>query len=277
MAVRFVSVDEIRAYSGISSDLINDADITEMIEDIEYQVEKYLNCDLTPVVRIESRDGNRKFNMFTDRSPLLSLRALTINDQVIDITSVKFHKTGKIEFLNSANTSNVRGFTGLQNKVFIKYVHGRVEYDKLVNTETTADSIVGTSIVLAVSSETGFLLDDWIEVSSFDGNTEYAQVTSTGANSITVDELSLTHLSGATVKRSQINLTIKRLIKLWVAIMAINRAVGQSFDEIVGYTMGEFQVQKGEPFTQFRESIIRFENQARDLMNSLRPTPGIMV
>jgi len=277
MAVRFVTPDECRSYSGISTDLINDADMTEMIKDIEYQVEKYLNCDLTPVVRIENRDGNRKFNMFTDRSPLLSLRALTINDQVIDITSVKFHKTGKIEFINSANISNTRGFTGLQNKVFIKYVHGRVTYDKLVNTETTANSIVGTSIALSVSSESGFMVDDWVEISSLDGNTEYAQVTVVASNTITVDELVLTHLSGATVKRSQINLTIKRLIKLWVAIMAINRAVGQSFDEITGYTMGEFQVQKGEPFTQFRESIIRFENQARDLMNSLRPTPGIMV
>jgi len=274
MAIRFVTVDECRAYSGVSDTLINDADMTEMIEDIEYQVEKYLNCDLTPVVKIENRDGNGKFVMFTNRAPLLSLRALTINGTAVDLTTIKFKKTGRIELLENSNTG---GFTWLRNKVLLKYVHGRVDYDKLTNTETDAASIVGTSIALSVLSESGFAVDDWVEISSFDGNTECAKITATDTGEITVDQLVLAHASGATVKRLQINLTIKRFIKLWVSIMAINRAVGQSFDEITGYTMGVFQVQKGEPFTQFRESIIRFENQAKDLMKSLRPTPGIMV
>lgn len=274
MAIRFVTVDQVRAYSGINESLIGNDDITEMIEDIEYQVEKYLNCDLTPQVKIENRDGNAKFVMFTKRAPLLSLRSLTINDQIVDLTTVKFTRTGRIELLNGSNTG---GFTSLRNKVFIKYVHGRVEYDKLINTETNAAASIGTGVEISVLSETGFAINDWIEISSLDGNTESARVTAIAAGKITVDQLVLDHVTGATVKRLQINLTILRLIKLWCSIMVINRAVGQSFDEITGYTMGVFQVQKGEPFTQFRESIVRFENQAKQIMESLRPTPGIVM
>ena len=274
MAPRFISADQARSYSGINIDLIDDDDMDEMIEDIEYQVEKYLNCDLTPVVRIETRDGNGKFVMFTDRSPLLSLRALQINDLDVDIENIVFKKTGRIELLSPSNTG---GFTRLKNKIFIKYVHGRVQYDKLVNTNTTALIEVGTTVDISITSETGFKLGDWVELASFDGNIEVSQITALESGQITVDQLVLDHLSGATVKRLQISPVILRLIKLWVSIMAINRAVGQSFDEITGYTMGVFTVQKGEPFTQFRESIIRFENQATELMNSLRPTPGIMV
>ena len=66
-------------------------------------------------------------------------------------------------------------------------------------------------------------------------------------------------------------------MKIWASIAAISRVVGESFDEITGYTMGEFQVQKGEPYTQWREAIVRLEQQAREIQQRLRPTPGILV
>ena len=41
---------------------------------------------------------------------------------------------------------------------------------------------------------------------------------------------------------------------LEVALMLFGREVGQSFDDITGYSLSELQVQKGEPFTQWREA-----------------------
>lgn len=274
MTARFVTVNEARVISGISETLINDSDMNDIIEDIEYQLEKYLNSDFTPHVEIDTRDGNFKRVIFTQRAPLLSLRGLTINDTIMDISLLDFNKGGQIRLLTESTFGT---FTGLRKKIFIKYVHGRVEWDKLTETTTSSDISVGTDVALTIGSEKGFSIGDWVEIKSFDGNTESSQITLVDTGTITVDELVFDHTSGALIRKLTINQAIKRLIKVWVGISAITRAVGQSFDEITGYTMGEFQVQKGEPFTQFRESIVRLESQAQQLLDSIRPTPGIII
>jgi len=276
MAIRFVTVAEARVVSGISSTLISDNDMTELIEDIEYQVESYLNCNLTPASEIDSSDGNAKPTSFTNRAPLLSLRELRINDVDVDITTVDFKKSGYIRLLFE-NGATEATFSRFRKKVFIRYVHGRVAWDKLTETTSTAALAVGTSVNIAVASETGFAVNDWIEIKSMDGNIEAARITATSSNQITVDELVFAHETSALIRLLKIDLKILRMIKVLVAIAAITRAVGQSFDEITGYSINEFQVQKGEPFTQFREAIIRFDQQAKDLFSKIRPTPGIVI
>lgn len=272
MALRFVTVSEIRLYTGLSIDLISDADLTDIGEDIEYQVEKFLNCSLTPTLEIESQDGNQKQTMFTNKAPLLSLRQLTIDGTAIDLENTHFERSGRIRLLSGSLT-----FTGEQNKVYLKYIHGRVAWDRLTSTTTTANTTNGTSVAIDVTSNTGFAIGNWIEISSFDGNKEVAQITAIPTGKITVDSLVLDHLSGATIRLLTIDNTIKRYIKIWTSIAAVTRAVGQSFDDITGYTMGEFSVQKGEPYTQFRETIQRLEDQARDIERKLRPIPGIQI
>lgn len=274
---RFVTVAEVRALSGVDSTLIDDSDMDEIISDIEYQTERTLNADLKPHVEIESRDGNNKPVMFTSRGPLLSLRALQIDgvDITIDTTTLDFKKSGKITILN--NNQQRGTFTALRKKIFIKYVHGRVEWDKVTETTSSADVEQGTSVAIAVGDESSFATNDWVEIKSFDGNIETSQITGTASDEITVDQLVFDHISGATVRLMKIDPTILRYIKIWASIAAITRAVGQSFDEITGYTMGEFTVQKGEPFTQFREAIVRLEKQALWIQDRVRPTPGILV
>lgn len=274
MTSRFISVSEARVVSGIDSTLISDSDMSDLIVDIEYQIEKFLNCHLIPHVEIDSLDGNSKLTIFTKKAPLLNVRKLQVNDTDISISSVDFKKSGLIRLLTNADQ---RSFTNLRKTVFIKYVHGRVEWDKLTETTTTSALSIGTSVDIAISSEIGFQVGDWVEINSFDGNIEHSKITAITTNQITVDELVFDHVTDAIVRKMFISPVILRLIKIWVAIAAITRAVGQSFDEITGYTMGEFQVQKGEPFTQFRESIVRLESQAQDIQSRLRPTPGIII
>lgn len=274
MAVRFVTVDEVRAYTGVDSSTISDADMTEIIEDVEYQCEKYLATDFAVQTTIENRDGNALPFIYTLKGPLLTVRALTINDTSIDLTNVKFSRSGKVELLSGSARATM---TRLKNKVHIKYIHGRYEYDKVTNTTTSNAESAGTSVTVEVASDTGFSANDWVEISSLDGNTEVCQVSSTTTNELTIDELVYNHASGATVKKLILNPAIERYIKLWASIMAINRAVGESATDITGYTMGEFQVQKGEPFTQYREQIIRLESQVQELDKRLQPTPGILV
>lgn len=269
-----MTVAEARVVSGISVTLISDADMTELIEDIEFQIERYLNSNFTPTIEIDRMDGNAQSSIFSKRSPMLSLRFLSTNDVEVSIASTKFEQSGRIR-IQTGTESQI--FTQVKDKVFIKYVFGRVEWDKINATTTDAASIAGTSIALSVVSETGFTTGDWIEIYGTDGNREAAQITATDTGEITVDELAYAHNSGSLVRLVKIAAEVERLIKIWVGIAAVTRAVGQSFDDITGYTMGEFQVQKGEPFTQFRETIIRLEKEGQDLMDRLHITPGIVM
>ncbi len=248
--------------------------MTELIEDVEYHVEKFLNCNFTPSVEIDVQDGSAKSIIFTKRSPLLTVRSLNSNETDIDVTTIDFKRGGMIRLLTST-TPPV--FIFKRKSVIIKYVHGHVEWDKLIETETTGASIAGTSIVLAVTSETGFSTGEWIEIFGTDGNREAAKITATASGTITVDQLIDTHVSGSLVRRLAINNTFLKLIKIYVGIAANVRAEGQSFADITGYTIEGFQVQKGEPFTQFREAIIQLTKQKDELLDKVRGMPGIVI
>lgn len=265
---------EARVVSGITSTLISDNDMTELIEDVEYQVEKFLNCDFTPAIEIDVKDGNGKSVIFTSKSPLLTVRSLETNETSVTLTDIDFKRGGMIRLLSTATPP---GFTYKRKSVIIKYVHGHVEWDKLVETTTDAASTSGTSVALSVVSESGFSTADWIEVLGTDGNKEAAQITGTSSGTITVDELIDSHVSGSNVRLLSINKVFLKLIKIYVGIAANVRAEGQSFADITGYTIEGFQVQKGEPFTQFREAIIQLTKQKDELLGKIRSMPGIVI
>ena len=188
--VRFISANEARVVSGITTDLISDPDMEELIEDVEYQVEKFLNCNFTPSVQIDIQDGNYKSVIFTQRAPLLTVRSLKTNDTAISLANIDYKRSGLIRLTRD---STLPVFIAKRKDTIIKYVHGRVEWNKLTETDTTSDSIVGTSIVLDVTSESDFAVGDWIEIIGLDANKETTKITAVGTNTITVDELIDTH------------------------------------------------------------------------------------
>ena len=275
MAIRFVTVAQARVVSGISSTLISDNDMTEMIEDIEYQVENFLNANFSPSVQIDVMDGNSKSVIFTKKAPLLSVRSVETNEISVSLDEIDFKKGGQIRLLNGAEA---RSFQFKRKSVIIKYIHGRVKWDKLTETTSSNAETAGTSVVVEVPATTGFAIGNWIEIFGTDGNREAAQITAVVTDtSLTVDELIDTHVAGSQVRLLKIDKTILRLIKLYVGIGANARALGQSFDDITGYSIEDFQVQKGEPFTQFRETIIRLDNDKKEILKKVRPTPGILI
>lgn len=275
MAIRYVTVAEARVVSGLDDTQISDADMTEFIEDIEFEIERYMNARFTPFVEIDTIDGNAKNSIFTKKAPLLTVRSLESNDSSISIIDIDFNKTGRIRL---GTTSETQAFLQKKNSVIIKYVHGRVDWDLTTETATDTASAVGTSVALSVLSETDFSANDWVEIFGTDGFREVAQISGAPTTGeIVLDQLIYTHASGSLIRKLEIAPLMKRLIKVCVGIAAVTRAVGQSFDDIVGYTIGEFQVQKGEPFTQFRETIVRLTKQKDEILKRVRPTPGILV
>lgn len=254
---RFVSVKEVREISGITSSEIGDDDIEDMISRKEEEIEIRLNTVLSPQVFIDRLDGTNRNTIYTRKSPLISLRTVKNQDTTLTIQNLRFERSGRIRLGLNSTTKTFSTFPLLQDSVIIEYYIADIEFPTNGGFSTTTDvkSTAGTTVALSVVASDDFKVDDWVEVFGIDGFKEAALITAIGdSTTITVDNLRYTHVSGSYVRKLVPNRAITEYIMLEVALMLFGREVGQSFDDITGYTLTEFQVQKGEPFTQWREA-----------------------
>jgi len=271
--MRYVTVESVRRTCGIGSSEISDADVESIIDECEYQVERFFNTSFTPKEIIEVREGNDTNRMVLRNNPVLAVRDLKINNSTEDPANLDISKgSGKIK-LNSNASNSI--FVSSTYKIIVKYIYGFLE-ESSTSTTIDTDSTAGTSIALSVSSETGFSEDDWIEIYGMDGHREAAQITATDTGEITVDQLVQTHESGSTVVKLQISEIFKKLMNYACAIAMVARIVGQSYTDTVGYGLGELNVQKGEPYTQWRETASQLIKERDRLMSAIKPRPAIM-
>lgn len=269
------TIAEVRRISGVTIDLVPDDDVTETIAEAEAEVESYLNAAFTPKKRMDTLNGNYTNRILVERNPLLALRKLKIDgtDITIDGNIFVTKESGKLE-LNPNGSPEETRFKGKQKAIKITYVHGWL---KESNTETliTSPSSPGSSIDLGVVSESGFTVNDWIEIYGMDGNREAAKITAVTTNQITVDNLSFSHENESTIVKLEVSEVIKKLMRLISGIALVARVVGESFKDITGYTLGEFHVQKGEPYTQWRETALQLQKEAREILSRVDRRPAI--
>jgi len=272
----YVTVASVRRTSGIGSSEINDTDVEAIIVECEPQIERHFNTVFTPKERIDILDGNGTIRIFLDKNPLLAVRALKIDGDTEDPAYLHIYKeSGKIELDTSQDLTNSL-FKAGSKKVICKYLYGWLE-ESSTETTTSAASVAGTSVELSVASETGFSADDWVEIYGMDGYKEAAQVSSTDTGTITVDQLVYTHESGSKIVKLQINEIFKKLMNFACSIAMVARIVGQSYTDIVGYGLGEFHVQKGEPYTQWRETATQLIKERDRLLSRIKPRPSVVV
>lgn len=272
----YVTATTVRRTIGIEADQINDTDIDAIIAEVEPQVERYYNTSFTPKERIDVLDGNGTIRIFVDQNPLLSVRELKVNGESESAANLLWYKeSGKVE-LNTNASLSVTNFMLGSRKVVIKYIYGMVE-ESTTSTTTSSASTAGSSVVVSVSSSTGFTANDWVEIYGMDGNKEVAQVSATGTGTITVDKLVLSHESGSKVVKLQTSQVVKKLMNVMCALAMVARIVGQSYTDIVGYTLTEFQVQKGEPYTQWQETARQLMKEKEELMSRIKIRPYIAI
>ena len=276
----YITIASVRRTCGIGSSEISDTDVGLTITEIEAQVPRFFNTSFTPKERIDILDGNGTMRIILDKNPLLVVRELKIDGDTEDPAHLNIYKeSGKVELNTDVSLTNSTFKQGSKH-IVVKYVYGWMEES---STETTTDaaSTAGTSVALSVASESGFTADDWIEIYGMDGYKEAAQVSSTGTGELTVDQLVYTHESGSKVVKLQINEIFKKLMNYACAISMVARIVGESYTDTVGYGLGELNIQKGEPYTQWRETATQLIRERDRLIGTakaqgiLRPRPYI--
>jgi len=269
----YVTIASVRRTAGISSTEISDDYVTAIIAEVEPQIERYYNTVFTPKEKIEVRDGNGTVRMFLKKNPVLTVRDLYIDGTQEDTANVHVYRgSGKIELNTSATT---RYFMNKSKAVTIKYVYGFLE-ESSTETATDTASVAGTSVALSVASETNFSTGDWVDVYGMDGYQESAEITATATGSITVDQLVFTHESGSTVIKLEISEIFTKLMNIFCSLAMVARIVGQSYTDIVGYNIGEMRVQKGEPYTQWRETALQLQRERDILMAKVKIRPSVV-
>lgn len=280
---KYVTIASVRRTSGIASTEISDDDVSSIIAECEPQVERFFNTSFTPKERIDILDGNGTIRMFVDKNPLLGVRELKIDGDTEDPANLHIYKeSGKIELNTNADLTNST-FKNKHQAIVVKYLYGFVEESSTSST-TSAAEVAGTDVSIALASITGFADTNWVEIYSMDGNREVAQINATPAGgAIVVDQLVLDHESGSKVVKLQVSQIITKLMNITSALAMVARIVGESYTDIVGYTIAEFSVQKGEPYTQWRETAVQLIKERDRLIGNareqgmLKPRPYIIV
>ncbi len=269
----YVTAASVRRTCGILVTAISDDDVTAIIAEVEPQVERYFNTVFTPKQRIDVLDGNGTYRIILDKNPLLAVRELKIDGTTEDPAHLHvFRESGKIELNSDATTST---FIEGSQKIAVKYIYGFVE-ESSTSTTSSAAEVAGTSVSIAVGSISGLADTNWCEIYGMDGNREAFQISGTPAGgAIVADQLVFSHASGSTIVKLQISPVISKIMNVCCGLAMVARIIGQSYTDIVGYTMTEFSVQKGEPYTQWRETASQLIKERDDLLGRIKIRPYI--
>jgi len=150
-----------------------------------------------------------------------------------------------------------------------------------VSTDSAADVVAGSSVSIEVDSSTGFTVGEYVELEGIDSIIEVAKITVIADTThITVDKLTMNHSKETLITQQEVPGVVKRMMVVKTAMAGVARVVGQSFNEVTGYTLskdGESeQVQRGEPYTQWREVNVQLQQEWKTLLSSFRPIPSVM-
>lgn len=271
----FATVSEVRRICGIASTEISDVDIGLTIADAEKKIPRFFNTFFKPTERIEINDGEGTNRHHLEKNPVLAVRELKIDGTTEDVANLEIQKESGYIFLGAGATTPT--FSIKRNSVVVKYIHGSVIHSQTVSTTSSADEEAGTAVSVAVASSTGFAEDDWVEIFGMDGNREAAQISEvTDGTNIVLDQLVLDHESGSSIVKLEVEHTFIELMNTVCAIASVARIIGQSYTDIVGYTLAELHVQKGEPYTQWREAANQLIRIRDDIMKRISIRPAVM-
>ena len=270
----FATVAEVRRICGIAATEISDVDVGLMIVDAEAKIPRFFNTYFKPTEVIEINDGEGTSRHHLEKNPVLGVRALKIDGTTVDPDDLELQKESGYIFLGTG--AEVPTFSSKRNSVVVKYVYGSVIHSQTVSTTSSAATIAGTGVSVSVASETGFAENDWVEILGMDGYREAAKITATGVGSITLDQLVQTHESGSSIVKLEVEHIFIELMNTVCAIACVARIIGQSYTDIVGYTLAEMHVQKGEPYTQWRETANQLIRQRDDIMSRISIRTAIL-
>jgi hypothetical protein len=265
----FVSVAEVRYASGVPSSLVSDAAITHAITIVEGLTARKMNTKFTPTKVIEIIDGTGTDRFFTKYNPLLKVISLTTDGNTVDVTNLDIYENSGRVILGTS--SDYSSFVSKNKSIICQYLHGLVEEDDSLTALTSGAESAGSSVVVAIDSDPGFAVGDYVFVYGTDGYREVAKITSISETDITVDQLLFSHVANSIFVKATIPQGIKRFIELEATIYVALNAIGATYTFSASYSVGDLQVTKGVPYTHWRESLEKAIKERDTIKSIIKP------
>jgi hypothetical protein len=265
-----VSIDDVRNTSGATTDLIEDAKITDIITKAEVQVLSTFGIFCTPTKVLEIRDGNSKNTMMINRPFIWKLLSLEVNDAALDLENVDVEPFTSV--VSIKNTETPYFYYNQRHKVRFKYLSALMEKSTTI-TESSAATVAGTSVAISVDDETGFAIDDWVYIEGLDGNREAAKITATDTNEITVDQLVQTHEADSIITKLIVDETLVQYVLYDACTNVANYIIGNTSNLPISFNIEGASAGIGVAYTHWKESSNRFIEKRDEmkvkLMNKL--------
>ena len=274
----YITVADVRRASGVPSTLIDDTAVSAAIDVVEGEARNWLGTDFVPRERIDIQDGSGREFFFTDKTPLLSVRELKIDENTVDVSTLHVYKeSGEIRLSEDSDKSI---FINKVRSTAVRYLYGWME-ESLDITTSTAAVTAGTSVVIPVTDAPAALFTalDFVELYGIDGFREVAQVTSVndGGLTVTVDLLNFDHVTASILVQLQTPQIIKRFMEIEASIYLAISAIGSTFTFNASYSLGELSVVKGVPYLHWINSVEKLLKEREQIRKKLMPRPAILV
>jgi hypothetical protein len=271
----YTTTSKVRTACGIESGEISDADVALLITDAEKEVDRLMNTTYDPKTVIERMDsdlGVSPERFFVSHFPILRIIELKIDQTSVSPKYLKIYRGGKIEITEDAEKTQMSN--DLQDNI-IKYSYADFEISS-TSTETTNAVTEADDVSISVSDSTGIITGNYVQIEGMDGYSEIALVSNVADGTHITASISLPHESGSIVTKMEIPQIIVRLTDVITSLMLVARLVGSSYDEIVGYDLDGLHVQKGEPYTQWRETALQLRNELKTILATKRSKSAIV-
>ena len=271
-----ISIDDIRNTSGATTDLIEDAKITDIITKSQSQALSTFKVYIEPTKVFEVRDGHNSqdavVNLPNDETILRypyvwKMLQVNIQDTDLDLEYIQINPergTFRIEREEGTAYRYVYGY-----RTRLKYLSGFMERT-ITMTESSAATTAGTSVAIAVDDETGFSTDDWIVIEGADGNIEAAKITGTVTNEITVDQLVQTHEADSVITLLQVEECLKQYILYDSATNVANYIIGNTSNLPTSYNIEGASATIGVAYTHWRESAERLAKKRDEFKTQIQ-------
>ena len=287
MALRYSTVQAARDASGVPISLADDATVTRVMEEVEFLLEAHYGTVFTPTIDIAILDGTGHERVLLTNNPVLQIRKCTTNDQVVQPQHLDISEGSGYIYLNEG--ASVSRFAARRRKVYVEYVYAWLEearnrttapymvvQSKLSSAYTLSSAGGDEGATLAVVDGSLFAANDWVRVWGIDGKRETVRVTAVDGNDLTVEYISQPHVEGSYVTKLQCPEWFQELVAIVTGIALCANAVGATFDFIAGYTIGDLQVQKGVPYTHWREALMRLVARRDEIMRTRTPRSHVL-
>lgn len=265
----YIDIQSVRTAGGFPDDLISDDQIRHAIQIVEEQAERFMGTYFSPRLKIDYLDGTGENYLFTNRNPVLRVDYIESNEVSISPEDVVISReSGKITLKRTASTSS---FLGVPEGVIIQYWTAYLlPNDDYKHVDDDVDK--GSDVEIELDNTSNLLVGDWVQFQSRTGYTS-AKITNINYSTqkITVDKLVVDIKENTIVNKLILPTYLKRLIELESTIYLAINAVGATYVFNAGYSIPEFSVQKGVPYTHWKESIEKAIRERDTLMKTIKP------